>query len=121
MKHTKGPWRVVSDIDSESQDGWPIVAYRDQSIFSPPMPNDELAYSGDDAARIVACVNACEGIEDPSVVPEMLAALKQLTADISRSVDISIDWSGSAISMIIEGGSLRALIEVIARAEGTSK
>lgn len=30
------------------------------------------------AARIVACVNACEGIEDPSVIPEILALLRAM-------------------------------------------
>ena len=30
----------------------------------------------DNAARIVACVNACEGIADPSVVPEMVTLLE---------------------------------------------
>jgi hypothetical protein len=35
--------------------------------------NDEA-----NAARIVACVNACEGIADPGAVPDLLAALREL-------------------------------------------
>jgi hypothetical protein len=35
------------------------------------------------AARIVACVNACKGIEDPEkVIPELVVALKDLVEQI---------------------------------------
>ena len=35
------------------------------------------------ARRIVDCVNACEGIADPSVVPDLLAALEGLCERVS--------------------------------------
>lgn len=35
----------------------------------------------DDAARIVACVNALEGVTTPSVIPELIEALKISNAE----------------------------------------
>ena len=44
-------------------------------------PNEEA-----NAARIVACVNACEGI-NPDAVPDLFAALGDLIAEYTAAVD----------------------------------
>lgn len=72
-KHTGGQWAVNKDdwgstIIVSSARQAPITKMHNWVGISPSIePN---------AARIVACVNACEGIEDPSVVPELLEVLK---------------------------------------------
>lgn len=71
-KHTPESWQIWRDGTNDNPshaitaDDGPIVA---QTV------------GGNDAAnakRIVACVNACKGIADPSVVPELLAALQAI-------------------------------------------
>ena len=39
-------------------------------------PNSSREFSKVDLERIVACVNACKGIKDPSFIPEALAIMK---------------------------------------------
>jgi len=45
------------------------------------------AYGEANAARIVACVNACEGLADPSVVPELLRLLTVALARVNIAAD----------------------------------
>lgn len=54
MKHTAEPWRV--DADKNCEDFFRIAADTETEIAMIP------AGRFDDARRIVACVNACEGI-----------------------------------------------------------
>ncbi len=76
--HTPEPWRISgrgSYISSSSAGYVPLRtpfredAFRDVSAHN----NKELE---DNAARIVACVNACDGI-NPEAVPDLLAAAEQ--------------------------------------------
>lgn len=55
---------------------------------------------------IVACVNACEGLADPSVVPELMAAAKEI-ASFAQS------WQP------LTPGDIKRLTDAIAKAEGT--
>lgn len=100
-KHTPGPWSV----DPESEDAEAFV------IFGPEKDNGWcsliacLAKRSDlpveaNAARIVACVNACEGIADPSVVPKLLETLKMAERTF--------------------GDRFPEIVAIIARAEGRS-
>ena len=72
MKHTPGPWKY---------DGQEAV-YPSAPIEAPTcLPICHVSYEQSERSpanlrRIVACVNACEGIVDPSAVPEMLDELK---------------------------------------------
>jgi hypothetical protein len=75
--HTPGPWRIGQD--SAAHAIWTagnvpaslIVAIRPDCT---EQDNNRQA----NAARIVACVNAMEGIADPGAVPDLLAALREL-------------------------------------------
>lgn len=93
-KHTPGPWKFHSkpingnytiETDRELRgDCWWVC------------DTGESAYILDEerkanAARIVACVNACEGIADPSAVKDLLEALEMvaelLALDEKEGVD----------------------------------
>jgi hypothetical protein len=63
--HTPGPWTAS------------FATVRKASAPLAECYNDHPLLPGEaNAARIVACVNACEGIADPGAVPDLLAALK---------------------------------------------
>lgn len=69
-KHTPGPWKHAStyvrgNANILSCEG-AIVA---QAVYGGDVSMNETAAN---AARIVACVNACEGIADPSAVKDLL-------------------------------------------------
>jgi hypothetical protein len=76
-KHTPEPWAVVEPVAGQfaivpqnrtrSAESWTLAYVRD-------FQHNDVS----NAARIVACVNACEGIADPGAVPELMAALREL-------------------------------------------
>lgn len=69
---TPGPW-----LASNNGTGLPWFIFQ-HSKAKPKYIAECPASSGEaNAARIVACVNNCEGI-NPEAVPEMLQALKQV-------------------------------------------
>lgn len=84
-KHTPGPWEFLQSTGKLAP-----LPYKIHVAFGthPPKKRTTIALCGSsntlvakaNAARIVACVNACEGISDPSVVPEMLKALKEVAS-----------------------------------------
>ena len=83
MSHTKGQWvardsaiGVVSDADDQSFGMMLAVAYVEQY----DMP-DEWE---DNAKRIVDCVNACDGMDDPSYE---IAKLRSFVAMLSNSLE----------------------------------
>lgn len=66
-KHTRGPWSTDERYVRQAGSGKPIAGTYPQR-HGGPYP---------DADRIVACVNACEGI-NPEAVPELLVSLQAL-------------------------------------------
>ena len=79
-KHTPGPWIVYKP--TEYQEGHWRIGQDTITVKQPyvaalrPMPSKNLhQVLKANADRIVACVNACEGI-NPEAVPMMLEALK---------------------------------------------
>lgn len=76
-------------------------------IVAPMQGEGDIARANGE--RIVACVNACEGIADPGVVPEMLAALKFVSEDFHQT---------SAVNGGLNIEAFQAVQKVIARAEG---
>ena len=70
MKHTKEPWFTKCDdsgwfIDNECTGERPVC----------------INVSGVDATRIVECVNACEGIENPQeAIKELVEACEVLSS-----------------------------------------
>lgn len=99
MEHTPTPWRV-GDEDS-FMDGYPHIEIEagelgtlsyHQPVLVQGQWNGKSAPITDvskaNAARIVSCVNACEGIEDPSVVPELVEALERARVQFANYADI---------------------------------
>jgi len=64
----------------------------DYDLMSRSGPSDWMAANNH---RAVVCVNALEGIADPSVVPEMVQALRQAFAVLSEPGMMEVDdWKG---------------------------
>lgn len=80
-QHTPGPWVVTGPLRRCIG----IDRTRLAECYPNPVAN---------AARIVACVNACEGIDDPSVIPEVLFLLRRLASgrltprDVDRALKL---------------------------------
>lgn len=108
-KHTPGPWRLL-DTPVPPNCGHTLdgdLFYR-QIIAGPDAATVLACDMGrNTAARIVACVNACEGIEDPAALPKALSLAK--SALIHDSAECEAECPGC-----------RAL-DAIAKAEGRSE
>ena len=78
QKHTPGPWGIDRDLDSHcdyvlpSPAAWAINPHAIATVAMQRIDNEWVSAN---APHIVACVNACAGI-NPEAVPEMLAALE---------------------------------------------
>ena len=109
-RHTPGPWRKVIAAGE-------TVLLNDGTC---PIGSDDgqaAVAGGDDpeanADRIIACVNACEGI-NPKAVPVLLAAVRDLLAAelYARRVGVTLD---DHLTPSVRIGMLEA---AIAKAEG---
>lgn len=99
-KHTPGLWTVqnVSNrwaVGSTNAPGWIIAEYTRR-------PGERISLTEANAERIVACVNACEGI-DPEAVPRMLAALKLAQNGIVPELRLTRNLVKRAITLATGG------------------
>ena len=117
-QHTPEPWdhqnctvfalderRCVNRFSALVQGG--IVRLGANVTFGTPTVRTSDAELEANARRIVECVNACEGIADPSVVPEMVEALKEAVDAEWENRDTEgfpADWLGAAISVLAKAG-----------------
>ena len=85
-QHTDTPWAIYTDSRGRIVGTAPGIEAADMSIvcfgdvvdgFSGVRGDGDPGIALANARRIVECVNACEGIADPSVVPELVEALLQ--------------------------------------------
>jgi hypothetical protein len=86
--HTPTPWNVERPF----QEPGVYIAGPNTGLIAKLYEPDANLYNGDklvsiggNSARIVACVNACEGIADPGAVPDLLAALKAILATFHKN------------------------------------
>lgn len=83
-KHQPGPWRVEYYGAGDQIDACEIMAggYYIAKIHEWSSPDPQCSGRAATADRIVACVNACEGIADPASLraqrDELLAALRRV-------------------------------------------
>lgn len=88
-KHTPGPWEQyagsIRTVEKCEQYGEGYRAeMRQRPIAEVAHLRGQSEVNAANAERIVACVNACEGIADPSAVPELLAHLEKCANVISH-------------------------------------
>lgn len=69
------------------------------------------------ALRIIACWNACEGIADPGVVPELIAALREALPLINRCVQSEFNAGAPPTGTYAETLQ-RSIKSLLAKAEG---
>lgn len=112
-QHTPGPWKwdeswgaIVVDRPDMQKLICPMWTGCDRARMGRDVVDEDLA----NAARIVACVNACEGI-NPGAVPDLLAALKSCLPDLAHYAsnhgpgpDKRLDAARAAIAKA-EGGA----------------
>jgi hypothetical protein len=81
MKHTKEPWCLRGvNIDSDNSDVSVGCCYKTHSVGQ--TPKSALA----NAKRIIACVNACAGMEEPAMeIPALKAELERLRDALSKA------------------------------------
>jgi len=95
--HTPGPWfleKPEGDYDAISGVDWYDLASVVIRVDGEDSPEGQA-----NAARIVACVNACEGLADPSVVPELVTALECVTDDLEAEIE---DRRGSVLQRTLD-------------------
>lgn len=82
-EHTPTPWAHCEEVKYPHRyEGHAIRSAAEEevteglgSIVSPTV------FGRGNAERIVACVNACEGIENPAAIPRVIQALEELVAE----------------------------------------
>lgn len=96
--HTPTPWTVCTDsYDNKITIEQDRMALEARDTFSEPtIVIHHVDDTGDglnrliaeaNARRIVACVNACEGIEDVSAIQDLIKSCKQMLIDYEDSSD----------------------------------
>lgn len=99
MKHTKERWEISHD----NHDGWPlivaggkIIANINAESFSAGVADLIEMPAENNARRIVACVNACDGIPDEVLEldqPQFVAILKQ-RAELAEAIRLTLYENG---------------------------
>ena len=87
LKHTPEPWRVIMADDPDA-----YMLYGDTGDCIAEMPSpDRQGVEHSNPYRIVACVNACAGMEDPEKEITKLRADQQVLVDALERIDIGED------------------------------
>ena len=103
LKHTPEPWKVTVQ-----ENGYVCIetAYGTHRDI---LTGDFITLKASNAERIVACVNACEGL-NPEAIPEMLEALQEMVSVACEYYDMDMGDAGSQMIAIAN--------DVIAKATG---
>lgn len=105
MNHTKEPWDVAPKsphlIYSLIGDA---IAECDGSVDGKSREWDHA-----NAARIVACVNACAGIADPSAIPDAIHALQKI-----------VEWAWEHLRKGEDGFMLERIDKTLAKLKGSA-
>ena len=84
-KHVPEPWRVAPASDYADNAQLHVDAGLNGFVGLMGMRGDAAAEAN--ARRIVACVNGCAGLADPSAVPELLAAARLALQELNDQLD----------------------------------
>jgi hypothetical protein len=93
MKHTPEPWELKQQYSADSN-GSCIYKITKQGDYWPIIPE---CSTGENFARIVACVNACAGMDDPELVIRWM-----------KSIPVGKDYGPDLISLLKEMEKLKA-------------
>ena len=114
-KHTSGPWQVAYYAGGDGNGGYASSHYTIQKGEKKIVKTINAVATEEDeanAARIVSCVNACEGI-NPDAAPDMLEALKlavKLMPETTISAINADEWEAAeAIGRAISKAEGKAL------------
>lgn len=114
--HTPGPWVInpdnptfISSADNTADiceiEGWPL---------------EYAAEEDANRARIVACVNACEGIADPSVVPEAIEALRGFASGTAFDILRQCGEDDADYHMRRERHAMLSIRAILSKLDGSS-
>lgn len=127
-QHTAGTWLLRSSVDTNE-----TLVWNDNRCPIAKIPWDGFTENNEteaNAARIVACVNACAGLADPAadlatlrealrVIAEMADEQREHFNEVWDRVDPKNNWDGNAANVrggyISIAGKARA---VLARVQG---
>lgn len=106
-KHTPGPWRA----HIAGQHSWQVLAQRQPGILGARFVVSHA--SREDAERIVACVNACEGLTEAELgrFIDVATALRTENARLRAALEKSADLMGAYIADDTCGTMLRGMAE----------
>ena len=96
-KHTPEPWEVRGECGIWSEDGFVATTNPHVRPFA--------TIQATNAARIVACVNACEGI-NPQAIPDLLKAAKGLAECYTLTSQQQVQAHDRAIAAIKKAEAL---------------
>lgn len=110
MSHTPEPWYAQDVFGDQVHDGSMAVCAGRDEVGNPNPIAGVFGVDGDhrelspktkqeataNANRIVACVNACEGIKDPSVIPQLLEDVGDLLYRITDMLEDDFEHSSDA-------------------------
>jgi hypothetical protein len=82
MNHTPEPWDLKQQYSADSN-GSCMYKITKQGDYWPIIPE---CSTGENFARIVACVNACAGMDDPAAEIERLRDMEKNIAPILQTV-----------------------------------
>lgn len=120
-KWTPEPWKVKPSHAAKEDCIHILADNKDYPATVCEVYDDNLksTYPLATAQRIVACVNGCAGIADPSVVKDLLGAAKDAEKMIMRDV-CALEDSGLRVSAdaAYDSRVLVAIRAAIAKAEG---
>ena len=95
-KHTPGPWSVSGGVIVGPPNGGLVAEIADFVTFiGSARPSISAAERDRNAARAVACVNACEGINDPAL------ALKSIRRALAFYDESPSDRRAMELSMVV--------------------
>jgi len=102
--HTKEPWKTnyrrITPVNGK-QDGTEDVCH---------VYGDEFRETAN-AARIVACVNACAGIKDPAAIRELVTAAKGAMEEL-KLLEVHCGRNGIAVNVAAMGKLAAAIAKV---------
>ena len=110
-KHTPGPWIAHEDAIFQEKPHGEVSPLICDTINGRKFTGEER---GANARRIVACVNACEGI-NPEAVPELRDICESILAKVAAAMPARHD-DLTAVSVTFTGADLARLRAAIAKA-----